>query len=54
MNEKDRACVKSTWPPPGVGNEKGNDDKTAVFHVSQELLRRLIDEPTQETEEQSP
>jgi hypothetical protein len=52
MND-DRKTPASTWPPPGLGSEKGNEEKTVVARLDDELIQRLrregslaIDEPS--------
>ncbi|MCE9586497.1 hypothetical protein K8R04_04250 [Candidatus Uhrbacteria bacterium] len=58
MNERDRPNTTSTWPPPELTSEEGNDDKTVVVKMNLQLVRLLlesgsaaIDEPAPDGEE---
>ncbi len=57
MNESDQNHKTSTWPPPGMKPEQGNNDKTVIGPIPAELLQKLresgsfaIDDPDAEQE----
>ncbi len=43
MNDRTSPTGSSSWPPPGLAQEQGNDDKTVVTVVSEKLLQKLVD-----------